>query len=130
MRMSNKSSICWLVAVGTCGGRANEVERLEAGSSEPKQILKAKHSDIWMLFYVMSRLRAAEDCRTNLRAASLCGVERRAHLGKVVDVQVAALFDGLLVAGRLSRLGRRSDERGGLQDEGWLGGRRLGGMKE
>lgn len=50
-------------------------------------------------------------CASNLRSA--------------VDVQVTTLFDSLLVARRLFCLGRLSDKRGGLQDEGRLGRRRL-----
>lgn len=40
-------------------------------------------------------------------------------------MQVAALFDGLLIAGRLSCLGRLSNKGGGLKDEGRLGRWRL-----
>lgn len=42
-----------------------------------------------------------------------------------MDVQVAALPDSLLVAGRLSGLGQLGHEGGGLKDESGLGGRRL-----
>ena len=38
-------------------------------------------------------------------------------------MQVAALFDGLLIAGRLFCLGGLSNEGGGLEDEGRLGRR-------
>lgn len=40
-------------------------------------------------------------------------------------MQVAALFDGLLIAGRLSCLGKLSNKGGGLKDEGRLGRWRL-----
>lgn len=42
------------------------------------------------------------------------------NLWNVVDVKTAALFDGLLIAGRLSGLRRLGNQGGGLEDEGGL----------
>lgn len=50
------------------------------------------------------------------------------YLYKVVGVQVAALFDGLLVAGGLSVVGGLAEQGGRVQDKGVLGRRR--GLEE
>lgn len=49
-----------------------------------------------------------------------CCSVRAYNLGNVVDVHVATLFNGVLVARGLSGLQRLVGEGGGLQDEGCL----------
>lgn len=77
---------------------------------------------------------AAENCsRRNVRHVLSCAISvhdfklwwRASDLWNIVDVQVAALFHSVLIAGRLFCLGRLSNKGGGLKDEGRLGRRRL-----
>lgn len=72
--------------------------------------------DVFCLFWVVKWLIMTDFNRlTALISEAAAGLS---HLGGVVDVQVvAALFDGLLVARRLPSLWR-SNQGGGLQEEG------------
>lgn len=98
---------------------ANKVEKLEAGAPKAKQFLKVEQLNQKKKTPILKDT-AAENCWKNV-LYGLSGVEWcvlcgwcASNLWNIVDMQVAALFDGLLIAGRLSRLGGLSNKGGGL----------------